>query len=355
MIPMKTAALTLLLFGSLSLVAVSQQPEITPDTPVDTTTLQKWLHSGDPRLIAWAADFARRNHDATIINDIAPLLEYWTMPPTGGGPRFQEYQHRAVAAMLDALIQENAAPSISVVRSLGDEFPAQALILIKRIAAGEAQPTLWNWAFDRNGSIRDRRARAAAMLLAKTPDPSFVTEVVRLAEQHLTVQILSQTNRGYGGGVSSSCGDSMGQGAHPDWPVVYAYELKEYDADAPRDQIQIAQIGSYAITALRHDADGHGDCFHDLSEARFRHELIAYWLGMKPHDMPWQPEESAGIVWTTKAAYESELGHIVEQQRFKMMDTVERLHERDLLEPHLGREPRLVVSIECHVDPCPLR
>ena len=62
----------------------AQQPDITPDMPVDTATLHQWLNSGDPRLVAWAADFARRKHDATILAEMPAWLESQPMLKTSG-------------------------------------------------------------------------------------------------------------------------------------------------------------------------------------------------------------------------------------------------------------------------------
>ena len=58
-----TLVVSFLIAGVLS----AQEPVITPDMPVTTATLQQWLHSGDPRLVTWAADFARRTHNAAIM------------------------------------------------------------------------------------------------------------------------------------------------------------------------------------------------------------------------------------------------------------------------------------------------
>ena len=99
-----TPLLLLLMAGALP----AQESVITDDTPVDQSTLNRWLHSADPRLITWAADFARRKHDAKIVAEMPELLEHWTMPPDYGGDEPQAAQRRAVLAILDALIQENA-------------------------------------------------------------------------------------------------------------------------------------------------------------------------------------------------------------------------------------------------------
>lgn len=44
---------TPLLLFAMPGALLAQEPLITPETPVDDGVLHQWLHSGDPRLIAW--------------------------------------------------------------------------------------------------------------------------------------------------------------------------------------------------------------------------------------------------------------------------------------------------------------
>lgn len=339
--------------ATIAPLVFAQSPEITADTPTDTATLHKWLHSGDPRLIAWAADFARRNHDAQITAEIPPLLEQWPALPIGGGYQAHSDQHRALLALLDTLIQEDIEVSIPVIRSVEQQFPVQALLLIKRQPRKAAESTLMFWAFGPNNHIEDIRGRAAAMLLADEPEAGVVARVVENAEQHVTVHVVHNTGGGIGGGLID-CGDGGPGRPNPQWPVVFAYRLHEEQSSGPAsNEIPIGQIGLHSIAADRLDIDGaSGGCSRDMQESVFRHELIAYWLGIKPDAMPWKSKESLSIEWTSKAAYHRELGQIIEQQRQKMLSTFQRLHDLDLLESI--PEPRLVVSIECNMDPCPL-
>src|ERR1700693_5402962 len=94
-------------------IVAAQEPVITPDTPVDSATLKHWLNSNDPRLIVWAADFARRKHDPTLFPKMADWLQHWGMPSIYGDHDWPALQHREVLilpilAVLDTLIQENA-------------------------------------------------------------------------------------------------------------------------------------------------------------------------------------------------------------------------------------------------------
>jgi hypothetical protein len=328
-------------------------PEITPETPVDTATLHTWLVSLDPHLIAWAADFARRRHDAQIVSEIPPLLEQWSVPVLVGSSAELNSHRQVVLALLDALIQENATVPVDVVDSVADQFPAQALILIKRLPPEATRATLMNWAFGSGDRIEGARGRAAAMLLAQDPDAAFVSRIVAKAEQHVTVHVVSEG--GYGsGGMSMGCGDNGRRVPAPGYPQTFAYRLREFDPPPESAEFLIAQIGSHTITAERVDAnEAGGECSSERGEGAFRHELIAYWLGMDPADMPWMAEDSRAIVWSTQEGYERELGTVMEQQRLKMLDSYQRLRERGLLEAL--PEPRVVVAVQCGIDPCPLK
>jgi hypothetical protein len=77
---MSVGRATVSIFSVSSVMAgalFAQEPRITPETSVNYGILHPWLHSSDPRLIAWAADFARRTHDAKIVAETPELLEHW--------------------------------------------------------------------------------------------------------------------------------------------------------------------------------------------------------------------------------------------------------------------------------------
>jgi hypothetical protein len=145
MMSMKSSWSALPLVVAMAGTVFAQQPVITPETPVNSTILQQWLHSGDPRLVAWAADFARRTHDSEVVQQMPALLEHWTTPPLAGADESEAAQQRAIIAVLDTLIQENAHVPISGVQAVAEFFPAQAAILISRLPMSESRPTLNGW------------------------------------------------------------------------------------------------------------------------------------------------------------------------------------------------------------------
>ena len=363
---MKCSWFTLLLFFAMVGALPAQEPLITPDTPVDSSTLHQWLHSGDPRLIAWAADFARRTHDARIVAEMPAMLEHWTMPPVYDRDESQAAQGRAILAVLDTLIQENAQASIPSIKAVAPAFPAQASILIDRLPLTESRGTLGDWTLGAAGSWSGRTlARIASMILAKDPGPSqgiwnrnlmgFAASVVSASEEELRVTIRSQ-NPVVKGHWTNTCGDFLGRKVSPGWPQIYDYDLVENYPHSPA--VLVVELDGDRIASRRFEENLHpGSCYgvRDLNSST-RHELIAHWLGVPEQEMTWQPVMPFTIVWTNKDAYQWQLGKIIESQREKLHATVEALRQRGFLKEGEATmiAPRLVVTIQCDIKPCPL-
>jgi hypothetical protein len=343
--------------------ASAQQPVITPDTPVDTATLHQWLHSGDPRLIAWAADFARRKHDATILAEMPDWLEHWPMPAFPGEVTWPAMQTRAlvvrpVLAVLDALIQENVKVSLPAINAVAEAFPAQAAILISRYPLSESRYVLDQW-IDSGEPIL---ARIATMMFAKEPQLSttsshleltFVAGIVADSEMEVRIAVASDSApRPLTGGAT--CGDSEGRMPERGWPVIYTYELAENNSNA--NGSLVVEVGEDRIATMRYkENEGWGSCYYPQRFNSYtRHELIAYWLGIKPQDMAWQPVEPFTIQWTGKAAYYQRLGEIVDSERRKLRATSAALRQRGVL-TGLDAAPKLVVTVQCDLKPCPLQ
>ena len=273
-----TPLLLLLMAGALP----AQESVITDDTPVDQSTLNRWLHSADPRLITWAADFARRKHDAKIVAEMPELLEHWTMPPDYGGDEPQAAQRRAVLAILDALIQENAEVPVQAIEAIASTFPAQAAILIGRLPLSASRNTLDDWTYGATGTWSGRTlARIASMMIAKDPLPStvvwnqnligFVASVVDASEDKVHIIIRTDNNSLGSDSGSGACGDSVGHKLTPGWPQVYTYVLDEANnrgvsgpvvVDLDGDQIFSQRIkrmmdgeaaAVWKLSILRHD------------------------------------------------------------------------------------------------------
>jgi hypothetical protein len=235
----------------------AQEPVITPEMQVDSATLQQWLHSGDPRLAAWAADFARRNHDATILAELPSWLEKWPIPLGAGDGKSVS----AANAALDALIQENAQVPASTIVAIAPRFPAQAAILISRLPLSESRSTLGDWTLNNGGNWRSGTlARIALMMLAKDPElkgasarESFgvVARTVADSENKTQITVRPAGSIGGGSGGSSFCGDSFGTKPADGWPRIYAYDLVEDDSAA--GAVTVVELDGDRIVARRLD------------------------------------------------------------------------------------------------------
>ncbi len=352
----------LLIAGALS----AQEPAITSGTPVDQDTLNQWLHNTDPRLIAWGADFARRRHEAKIIAEMPELLEHWTMPPAYGGDDSQAAQRRAILAILDALIQENAEVPVPAIEAIAPTFPAQAAILIDRLPLSASRSTLDDWTYGATGTWSGRTlARIASMMIAKDPLTStavwnlsqveFVARVVDASEDdvHISIRADNTAVPASGGGT---CGDSLGYELTPGWPQVYTYLLEEANNREVSGPVLVDVDGDEIFSRRIKKNVGSGSCggVEELNPST-RHRLLAHWLGISEREMSWQPIDSFTIVWTNNTAYQGQLGKIIESERRKLYATVESLRHRGFLRKDEVAMPRLIVTIQCDMTPCPLQ
>jgi hypothetical protein len=358
-----------LLTLSSAVRAQTQTPEITPETPVTPRLLVQWLHSGDPRLIAWSATLAARDHDRPTVALMPALLQNWPIILGDSlSPNDTLAAHRrAIAAVLDTLIQEKFPVDQPTIKAIAESFPTQAAILIARLPITASQSTLHDWTYGATGTWGGRTlARLAAMMLAQDPhpDPNFVAEIVAAAEENLQVVIASTGADRLGMG-SGTCGDSLGRGLITGWPQVYTYNLEENSSDST--SALLLDLDGDRITYRRHTENGgFGSCYGvENLNAITRHRLIAHWLGVSPRDMPWQPSESVTIVWKDLTDYQQQLGAAVESHRAQLEATYDTLYQNGTLRPgamlaysrpNFAGEalPILTVTIQCSITPCPL-
>lgn len=363
---MKTFGYTPFLIFVIAGALSAQEPVITSQTPADQATLIQWLHSTNPRLAAWGADFAYRNHDAKLVAEMPEILEHWTMPPRYGGDETQAAQRRAILAMLDALIQENADVSVQAIEAVTSSFPAQAAILISRLPLSTSRNTLDDWTYGATGTWSGGTlARIASMMIARDPTPSrvvwnqnqigFVANVVDASEDNVHISIRADNSVGFGSGTGM-CGDSLGHELTPGWPQVYTYDLNETNGRKVSEPVVVDLDGDQIFFQRFKENEGRGSCGGGVEALNpsTRHRLLAHWLGVPEREMSWQPVESFTIVWTTNTAYQNQLGKIIESERLKLYGTVESLRHQGFLRKDEEAMPRLVLTIRCDIKPCPL-
>jgi hypothetical protein len=208
----------------------------------------------------------------------------------------------------------------------------------------------------------------ATMMIAKDPLPSsvfrnntrigFVASVVDTAEEDLRITVRKGDSPLTGYGIGGPCGDSLGHEPAPGWPQVYAYGLEESNWQGVNGPGLVDLDGDRIYSWRVKENGGGGMCASGGVQPlnpQTRHRLLAYWLGISESEMQWQPVENFTIVWTNKIASQGQLGAIVESQRQKLDATVRALRHLGFLRGDEAAMPRLVVTVQCEMAPCPVQ
>ncbi len=336
----------------------AQQPQPGPTT----TDLQQWLRSGDPRQIAWAAHYVAENGEKVSPGTLAVMAEVLDKERTSADPNAlapaasQHDHYEAVAALLDAFIQQKAPPSNGIISTVAHTFPMQAVLLASYLPITRRNSLLESFYsfrdYDSSGRLS---ARLATMMSADDPSPALAASLINEAEEHLTI-VVRKTPMASNGTGTNMCGDSWSTAIRPNWPVVYTYQFEE-NATGTRDTLLVA-VDDDRITYRRvPDNDRGGSCNGvRWLDAGTRHRLIAHWLGIPERSMTWSTRSFAVILWTTRGAYLAKLAEAVEQHHEALQATVRALVAKHVLhgEKATSVQPRLIVNIVCEMDPCPL-
>ena len=346
----------------LSLLPQLSSQTITHDSPATDEQLSAWLHSGNPRLVAWAATLARERKDTAFI---ALLPEWLKQSPLiadyGYSPKQED--SRAYDAVLDALVRGNDRQTVEpgALRELGRTYPAQAFLLMERLPADQQLPALKEW-FSLDGlSIHwSGLAKLAAMRLAQwpTPVPGFAARIVSESEEQFTVELRPwDYHGGSPGGAAGACADSMYSPPALGWPVVYVPFAEESQGPVT-DATLITLDDDHVIYHWVAENSPGGTC-NAVSglDQQARHEIVAHWLGQTQSMTMWQPEKSVTIIWRNRHAFDSTLGSLIAREEENFGSVTERLVQSGLLSKDEAAwvRPKLVVRMICHIDPCPIR
>lgn len=342
---LRLALITIALCTS-SLAGRAQQSEITVNTKPTSSDIQTWLDSGDPRLIAWGAYFARENHDADGIVPMLHLVESWT-PPNEPQDAIGHSQIDAMGEVLDTMIQLDEHVSPAGLNAIASSFPRQVMILASRLPLAEAKPFLLTWYEKRNNNDLAAFSRIAAMLLAKSPPPGFAASVLAESEEELNVMVENDwlTGHGYAYGISGGCGDGWGLPSPKGWPPFFDYEIEENNRSD--DDPVIVEAGGDRITYHRFAMNrnrGSGAFVHPLN-AETRHRLIAEMLGITEEEIGWRISESGSIVWENGIQFTLELQNQVVLEEVKLYTTAKALYEKGLLSKAESESVRPKLSI----------
>jgi hypothetical protein len=318
---------------ALAMSVCAQQDGISIDTKATSSEIQKWLCSGDSRLVAWGAYFARENKDDTVIAPMVQLVERWTPPLLADPYSVRRAQTDAMSEVLDALIQRKQKVSPEILASIVTSFPRHAVILVSRLPLSEEKPLLLTWYAGRNSKEVAGSPRIAAMMLSKAPPSGFAASVISESEEELevTVEDLLGIGHGQGDGSGGSCGDGIGMPSPKGWPPLFDYGLEE---NAPRKNDHVVvKAGGDRITYYRFSlSNNFGSCSYvrPLS-AVTRHHLIAGMMGLSEKKMPWKVQQHQLIFWENQEQFTTELQGLVAAEETKYHTTAEAFYAKKVL------------------------
>lgn len=336
---LRSILFALVAISTTAIVHTQQSSDITVATIPSTEQVRAWLRSGDPRLIAWGAYFASKNHDpkaASIMLDLAERSAARLPNPVPG-----TYNGDAMSEILYALIQRNEIVPPKLLAAIATSYPDQAVILVSRLPIANSTSLLEKWYYS-GEAVNDSQvdapslnlkflARIAGMLLAKAPPPGFAANVLAKSQEHLQVYVVSNGEFGSGGSAGAMCGDGGGGLPPRGWPMLFFYELDENKLKT-NDPLLIEAGGDRITWQLLPITAGHGSCFGVRSlNDETRYHLLAAMLGLQAKDMPWKLQQEDNIVWTSNEKFLLDLQTDIAAEEIEFDATVDDFYEKGLL------------------------
>jgi hypothetical protein len=211
--------------------AFCQQPANLPEPSTYTgepssELLEQWLHSGDPRLVAWSSHDILIGHYAELLPAVQSTLELELSPRYRKAFAADEGQRKSTVALLDTIIQMNGQLTPSTLTSLDRSFDAQKLILLSRLSWDDAMP-IWQALYQPSQPDQRQATRIAAETLARNPPPGFAAALLKTIIVTASI-FVHDPGSGFGIGMGSSCGIGCGiMRATSDWPEVGSYAFHE--------------------------------------------------------------------------------------------------------------------------------
>ena len=333
---------------------------ITHETAATNEQLTAWLHSGDPRLIAWAATLARERKDTTFIALLPDWLEQSRLIRDYGYSPAQE-DSRAYDAVLDALIRGSDQQTVepNVLSELGRNYPIEAFLLLERLSPDQELPVLKEWFSTSDLDMQYAAlAELAAMRLAQWPTavPGFAARILNESEEHLTIELRARADEHDVASGTNSCGDTLARAPTPGWPVVYL-AVAEQSLNSKSDTTLLTLDDDRVSYRWVPENSRGGSCaFLQPLNLRTRYEIVAHWLRKTPQATSWRLENQVTVVWTTTAAFEAAVGRATEQEQANFTSIVEFLLQSGLLSTNEAAwvRPKLTISVVCHIKPCPI-
>jgi hypothetical protein len=300
-------------------------------------TVESWLLSGNPRLVAWGAHDTLMAHDRYLAPDLLSLASRWQplAPQAIDDSNHTELSQQqmderdAMAAVLDALIQMKVLVPADTLRNLAQDFGNAVAVLLSRMPPEEAESVSFD--FYRSPAEHGYGLQyVSAALLALHPVPGFAADLLTSLSVHATVFVVAP---GAGGIGSGRCGGACGISSdlsHAGWPLIGRYALSKQKTDGAF--LLVAGVDSIYATrkeSAHYLGDGCGMGVFLGSGERLR--LIAEMLNATPEEIPWQTELTKSIEFQSVEQFDHALLDFIEEQQQKYGATVTAMAAHGLL------------------------
>lgn len=292
-------------------------------------TIETWLLSGNPRLLAWGAHYAVVAHSPALIDDLLSLASRWRPLIRGESPGIEENLD-AMAEVLDALIQLKQSVPVETLRNLAPDFGNDVAVLLSRLPPDEAESVIFDFYFS-PADHGEGLQYVSAGLLAQHPLPGFAADLLRSISVSATILVVDpNSGAGFGGGrCGGACAISTDR-PRVGWPKIGQYVLSKQKTDGAFQLV----TGVNPVYATRKELaqylrDICGGGVYLGSWERLR--LIAEMLELAPEAIPWQTDLTKNIEFQSLEQFHRAVLAFVGEQQQQYRATVAALSDRGLL------------------------
>jgi hypothetical protein len=315
--------------------ASAQTPSGTNSLPSEAT-LESWLSSEDPRLMAWGAHDVLVARDPSLITHLVILASRWQ--PLSLQDSDTEYyssqkrrdQRDAMAAVLDTLIQMNVALPTDTLRNLAPDFGNDTAIFLSRMPEEESAAL----SFDFYRSPPDHAVSlqyVSAALLALHPPAGFAADLLSSISVQANVLVVLPGAERLGSGIGGSCAGGD-ESPRENWPMTGQYRLTKQKSDAA----SLVVAGIDPVYAIRSESTHYLQESCSVSMGMYlspeeRLRLIAEMLGVPREEIQWNTIAYTTIEFQSLEQFERDLLAFVEVEQAKHRATAAALVNRNLL------------------------
>lgn len=337
--------------GCLGLATYSTAQTRSPAEKLPShSTIETWLQSDDPRLVAWAAHDALLSHDRQLISQMLTIAGQWQpLTPQDANekirPLSQELKDKrdAMAAVVDGLIQMDVVVPADPLRALAPDFGNEVAILLARMPADDAQPLALGFYQSPAGHGYGLQYVSAA-LLAQRPPEGFAVDLLKSIRVVADVFVLDPGAGGVGRGVAGDCFRQPTE-FRRDWPSTGQYRISKQ-----KDDGAVMVVGGVnPVYATRELSTTYldEDCPSPYLGPNERQRLIAEMLDIAPESMPWRTELTMEIEFVSSEQFDFELHRFIDEQQEKYRQTAAALAARGMMNLAEVDEalPRLTLAI----------